>query len=247
MSRIELSLGLTVLAGVGDRPTHRHASLSFLFTLLLMTSLAPSAHATSQFIATRAEWEVAVGVFETEDFESTALNQGACSEWIQVGSSCAHEIRIESPKLDFVFGIGSHPQQYVYDSGQVNGTREIRGDLHSSTSLVGLGPRYNRIEFAVPVTAFALDLAGFYSGDPLADPASLQILSESVLLANGTSFIGVVSDQPFSEVTLAAEEVTSMNMWYYLDNVSFAPVPEPSTALLLAAGLTVFAVRRSVA
>ena len=207
---------------------------------------SPPAAATAVLWSSRAAWESAVGSFDTEDFETTA-NPPGCTEWMPglVGNSCAHEIVVDAPKLDVVFGVGAHPDRYVFDAGVVNGSREVQGDLHR-WSIFSVGPQYNRFELPLPIVAFGVDVARF--ADSSTDfPGMLEVGGESFPIAGGTIFIGVTSDEPFSSLTLHAGPTGEfgMNMYYHLDDVSFAAVPEPATACLLAAGLAALAAHRA--
>lgn len=103
-----------------------------------------------------------------------------------------------------------------------------------------------RIMFSTPVSAVSVDIAGV--GSP-AD-VRLFVYDGSTLLATVTSavtsgqFTLSYSAAAITSITSVVITPGSSDDWVGLDNVSFAPVPEPASYVLLALGLGLLACRR---
>jgi PEP-CTERM motif-containing protein len=108
----------------------------------------------------------------------------------------------------------------------------------------------DRFDFHQPMTAFAFDTPFFDDfGCPGNEPPTRSCPGPPVIHLNFGSdsfdiyalpFFGVVLDAPISsfEITSAYEVA------YHLDNMRWAPVPEPTTGLLVIAGLLGLAASR---
>lgn len=97
------------------------------------------------------------------------------------------------------------------------------------------------ITFLTPVTSVSLDFAG------VSTPADVRLLGiDGAVLASGTSSTGQLtlsyaSSTPFASIVVAPG---SFDDWVGVDNVSFAPVPEPAQWALLGLGLGALAWRQ---
>ena len=208
-----------------------------------------TAGATTQNLPDRMSWELAVGSFEVEDFETTPLGISCPDSGASI--TCPSEIVIATPSFDIVlpaeadFGVGVAG---IVAAGDVNGTREYRADLHSGVLTVGVFS--NTFVFPNPITSFAVDLANvtdelcFVSCEIVAFPMTIELAGESFAIEYGAGFFGVTSTTPFDQVVIRSTSFDQGNtVAASFDDVSFAVVPEPTTAVLFLAGL--FAIARS--
>lgn len=193
---------------------------------------------------TRSEWESSVGTFQTEDFESTPIQSARCPEF-DMGFGCPYAITIDAPKLDIVIPIGGHAVfDGIFGEGYVNGTHEYRSDLHAGVLIAGID--YNTIVFPDPIVAFAVDLANVFDEDvfcrvqcgPVLFPMRISIAGELFPVASGARFFGATSSTPFTQVVIRSVGFEGgYAVIPSLDDISFAVVPEPGTALLVGVGL----------
>jgi hypothetical protein len=231
-------------------------SLAAAASVLALLSVAAPAWATFTTYATRAEWAGAVGPFEVEDFETTPLQTNLCTDY--QGSGCTHEVTIDAPKLDIVIPVGGDSGAFdgIFANGLINGTREWHADLHAGVLIAGTS--YNTIVFPQPILAFAVDLARVFDfdfncelgicGDPLPFPMTFTIGGEDFAVAYGAGFFGVSSTTPFSSLVIRHTDPTEGYLVNpSLDDISFVPVPEPTTAALLALGLALQGLRSRAA
>ena len=211
-----------------------------------------TAGATTQTYLDRASWEPAAGSFEVEDFETTPVVGFDCSDFIGLSFHCATEIVIATPKLDIVIPVGADNigGHQIIASGSVNGTREYKADLHSGVLVEGIS--YNTIVFPMAVTSFAVDLANVFDHfqPPVNDylvpfPLIMELAGETFAIASGATFFGLTSTSSFDQVVVRSWAETGGDaVGARFDDISFTAVPEPSTGLLLLAGLF-FCGRRS--
>jgi hypothetical protein len=207
-------------------------AISWVPVLFALLPVGSASAATIQY-ATRAAWEAEVGSFVTEDFESVPAQAVP-----QAGGTIA------TPWFDIVIP-GNH-------GGIGTSGHAFSGDVHScdfpASSCDGPGvpggqPEHNSFVFQMPVTAFALDAT--YDSD-IGEPGDPDIVTLQLFIAGqffdlpAQGFLGIRSDVPFTLVAVRGDTA----IFYEFDNISFSPVPEPSTAAMLAAGLAVFAARR---
>ena len=111
--------------------------------------------------------------------------------------------------------------------------------LHSFNGWLGeSGDASFSILFSTPVNMVSMDFAG------VGNPADVQLFAY-----NGTTLLGSVAGGPvltggqftlsFSAASITSVAVTpgSYNDWVAVDNVVFAPIPEPATFALMGLGL----------
>lgn len=169
---------------------------------LLTLALAGEASATSTLYTDRAAWEAAVAGFSTETFDS--IPDQAIPQY--TGGA------IVTPSFDIVVSSDVHV------TGILGGV--WYGDVH--TFVEGF-PGSNEFDFHDPIDAFGVDIVRVEDSLPL----YFTIGGEHFIGAVG--FFGIVSDTSFSSVRLELD-CGCAPRFYRLDNVSFAPTPEPSTA-----------------
>jgi hypothetical protein len=200
--------------------------LAALPAILLGSLSAAGASAATVQYATRAAWEAAVGSFATEDFDSVPLQVVP-----QAGGTIA------ASGFDIVIP-GNHGDIGIFGGAD----RYFEGDIHycdvpfetcDGPGVPGGDPKYNNLVFGTAITALALDVP--WVEDPDEDPETVETIEVHILgeifHLPAQGFLGITSDVPFTLVHLRASR-----LFYDLDDVSYAPVPESSTALLVAVG-----------
>ncbi len=130
------------------------------------------------------------------------------------------------------------------DVGSVGSSTLVGGNVLRSRPgwLSENGDASFRVSFSTPVTSFSADFADV-----------TEFADVTIWAYNGTALLGSVSGTAAGDFTLsyAAAAITSVairpgNYFDYVavDNITFAPVPEPGSYLLMGLGLAVLALRR---
>jgi hypothetical protein len=165
-----------------------------------------------------ADWLSAVTNVITEDYESYAWT-GIGGDQLDVGTVTLGSITYSFPEALF----GNSPN-VTYDAAYLTGNY-----LEWQNS-----PNPLTINFNQSITAFSFDFGEFYGNGGL--NLSVTLGNGDSFLATNTensySFFGVSSDASFTSITLNSDR-----NYVVMDNLSYAPVPEPSTMLLFSAGL----------
>ncbi len=219
-----------------------------LLVLVPLVLASGMADASTTVFFDRASWESAVGAFQVEDFETTPLGTLTCPD--SGAFPCPSVITIDAPNLDIIIPPGADIQgrHGIVATGDVNGTREYRADLHSGVLVEGISTN----TFVLPglVTSFSVDLANVFDYDrlcyvdcgPVPFPMTIELAGESFPIAFGAEFFGVASTVPFEQVEVRSTSIfQGQAVLASFDNVSFALIPEPSTGILLLMGLALMA------
>jgi hypothetical protein len=114
-----------------------------------------------------------------------------------------------------------------------------------------------RISFATPINSFSIDFAGVSGLDAAFTDCAIWLYNGATLLAVKTGSTPAPSAVSQFTLSYAAPSITSVVVapgsfgdWVAVDNIVFAPVPEPASAGLLMLGLAVVGLgwrRRAVA
>jgi hypothetical protein len=136
--------------------------------------------------------------------------------------------------------IGIQPSNWILTHGwpQVGVPDDHMGFL-ASLELHDGGATYNRISFEQPISALLLDV--LWTEDGYLD---LWFGGNwaGVDLDPGTGFVlGIVLDEPVSSVDIACDHT-----WCFVDSVWSVPIPEPTSASLVALGMVGLAALRNV-
>jgi hypothetical protein len=189
----------------------------FAFFWLVLAPSTSSAGVVSY--EARDEWEAAlVGPIYTETFDSVPpqrIDSG-------VGGTIA------TPMFDIFLPPGMVHGAFVGDGLHGNGTPGFRGDLYVSGAQVF---EYNEFRFDVPIYAFGLDVGYVEDGFP---GILVSVGGDEFRLTQAGSFFGAIAETPFTSVVF--RNGGSAPRIYDVDNVSIAPIPEPSAWVLLAVG-----------
>lgn len=207
-----------------------------VIVLIAILSFVTSAKAALSFYTDRSAWESAVsGDIVIEDFES------ATAHFLTEGVNHAGLIDIEMLNLPEV------NKWNAIDDGSglwnIDGTHFYQGACY---------PPYpgaaTIVHLPFSVGAFGGDFKSTYSSSGLMLEVNglLYEFSVSMLSNGGTGFLGFISTDLFSNVTLfTLEDDLYYGESFGLDNVSFA-VPEPTTMVLLGLGGLMLRKRRKV-
>ncbi len=201
-----------------------------------VVACAGSTLAQVQVFTDRASWEAAAGDFVTEDFNAIApqiINDGATLDTgpLQItrdGSANGGDGLLEiEPGANF---------------GNINGTTFLSGET-------GVTP-HETVRFSangVPFTAFGADFFSPFSGDGIAIQAGDDIVLLDSITGFNIGFVGIVAlgNASFNEIQIIGnpDTATFQELWS-ADNVSFAVIPAPGSAALLALGGLAAARRR---
>jgi hypothetical protein len=199
---------------------------SFMVMIAVISFRFP-AMANLSFYTDRSDWESDVnGDIVTEDFDSVTPS------FLTGGVNNTGLIDIELINLALINKWNSIDDGSSYSN--VNGTPYYQGGCRSDdpdTIIV--------LHMPFPVNAFGGDFTSTCSGDGLALQVNGVRYEFSGLMSStdGTGFLGFISTDAFSDVTLFnCKEEDYFGETFGLDNVRFVAVPEPATMILLGLG-----------
>jgi hypothetical protein len=190
------------------------------------------------FYTDRSTWEAEVsGEIVTETFSEVSpyvLNEG-------LNEMTSIDIEINNLTLGSGFISIDDGSDYL----NIDGTPFFRGACYPSPYNTTIS-----IHTQPPVSAWGADFNSTYSTDGL----TLQIngqqhdFSGLMLAGDDIGFLGIISTDPFSSVTLRTldDDDTLFGESFGMDNVSFVAVPEPMTMALLGLGGLMLRRRRKV-
>lgn len=193
-------------------------------TLALLATLcaAAGAQATTQVYTSENDFLAALGAAKTETFDRFTSDISS----------------ISGPTFDFggFRVLGTWTVDAPALALDVNGSSKLLfsmspatyADLVFNSPMRAFGARFNRVPATIK-----------FDADSLEGPGSYRQLATLEPTGNGLQFIGFTSDQAFNRIVFESALCCSAN--FAIDNVSYAatlaPVPEPESWALLAAGL----------
>jgi hypothetical protein len=184
-----------------------------------------------------ADWQAAVGSYQTEDFESYQPT-GFPAEGGQIPlDHFTLEADADGNDEWGSGGIGFGNWSEFY-SGPPLGI----GFITTLETCDGCGPTYERAIFPQPVSGLFLNVPWTedgYLGLILGDQAAW---GDGYDNANHGMLIGVILDEPLTTIGFDAE-----HSWAFIDTIYWSvsqPIPEPSTVLLTALGLAIVSFER---
>jgi len=197
---------------------------------ILLAGAAVSTPASAAFLvfdgglSAEALWRDAAGPTALEDFESYA-------EGTQISSLSS--VNLVFDELDG----GGHSQAYRF-GGTPHGPMQL-GNFPNGINEIN---RWDDI-VARPSSGFVLRSLGFWNGDGQRDTFFAFAYDGSGALIGSVgafsgAFAGFVSDTPIASVRFEGD---TGDGWNHLDGLQVNAVPEPSSALLLAMGVTLLA------
>lgn len=205
-------------------------------TLALLATLctAASAQAASQVYTSEADFLAAVGAVRTENFNRFTRDISIASDHPASGGNFGGDFtlqgswRIDSP--DTVRDIDGSTNLFFGMSSA------SWADLGFNAPLRAFGAWFSGVPPVFKIDANSLESQGSYRHVATLEPTG-----------SGLQFIGFTSDQTFNRIVFESALCCSAN--FAIDNVSYAatlaPVPEPGTWALLAAGLMTVGLRRT--
>jgi PEP-CTERM motif len=193
-------------------------SISTLAICAIFSAAAAFSQAATTVYLDRPSWEAAVaGSFLTEDFNGL-------TDPLALGLNDAGLIDI---RVNGAVGL------MMFTGSQFIGETDAPG-----------GQTHDYV-FPSPVRGFAADWNGTTGNSLLVTMLGGDtVLFADYLTPPGTGFLGFVSDVPFTEAHMTDQGLQG-NELYFVDNLSFAPIPEPSGITLAGLGiLGLFAIKR---
>jgi hypothetical protein len=188
----------------------RHNFVAFFIVATCM-AMAGDAWAITTVYSDRHSWEAAVANnFLTENFNS--IPAGALS--LGLNDAGLIDIRVNN-----IVG------QITFTGSQFTGETDAPG-----------GQTHDFV-FPSPVIGFAGDWSGTTGNSLLVTMLGGDtVLFADYLAAPGSGFLGFVSDTPFTEAHMTDQGISG-NELYNVDNLSFAPIPEPASLGMASIGL----------
>lgn len=184
-----------------NQPTHRTSSFAVIASCLVFAASAAQAQTT---FSDRGSWKAAVAEFQTETFDAIAPT-GSLPLGVSTLGLLEVELAEEAPGSAGFVRIDDGAASF-----NVNGTN------HLATRLDGSPTSTTTFVFNPPVRAWAADFRSG-NGDPI------DLLADGVVVTqipkNASGFVGFVSEEPVSRVTLRDPFISFLNIG--LDNVSF--------------------------
>jgi hypothetical protein len=194
-----------------------------VLSIILALMLPATAFASSITFTNRASWEAAVGIFFTEDFNAIA------AQLLPIGATAVGPFVITlTGTINDTTGIG--PGLYG------NPTNQFIGFIEND-------PGFNEVSqikfdfFPVPMYAWGADFLSTASGDILVATSNGSIYDFSSLVVSGNGFLGSIEDASFSSITFTTKTFTTIGEYWEMDNLSYSPIPEPASLILLAIGI----------
>jgi len=205
-------------------------------TLALLAALGAtaSAQAASQVYTSEADFLAAVGAVRTENFNRFTRDISIASDHPAAGGNFGGDFtlqgswRIDSP--DTVRDIDGSTNLFFGMSSA------SWADLGFNAPLRAFGAWFSGVPPVFKIDAASLEGQGSYRHVATLEPTG-----------SGLQFIGFTSDQTFNRIVFESALCCSVN--FAIDNVRYAatlaPVPEPESWALLAAGLVAVGLRRA--
>jgi hypothetical protein len=201
---------------------------------ILLTAAAAQA---TQIYTDRASFEAAIGFFDVENFETSAL-VGTTSSGGLAGRNFADFSVMSNPRAikildEVVIGAGNTtPLGQRYLSLDTDRTQGSVATFSFDSAIQAVGFDYSGL--SEPGASPTITIAGeTYSIDRnVWPPTNFNQVRDAL-------FWGIISDVPFSTLVLDSDTDSG----YGIDQVTYATTPEPGTVTLLALGLALLASR----